>query len=460
MLFVFKNGNDEESKEKESEDETAETAQAYYITGVGDLSGHRFMIRKENYGGIIVVDASRLLYLNKTAMEIIVEYLKGKSEDEIVSSMLKRYRVKEEVVRHDVKELLEKITTFVKQPDVFPVEEYQMDKFMPFEAEISAPYRMDLALTYRCNNNCMHCYVPSERRANFTELSTESWKKILDTLSKVGVPHVTFTGGEPTLRQDLAELIEYSNDLGIICGLITNGRLLKDASLVERIVRAGVDYVQVTLESADKEIHDKMVGVKGAWEETVQGLKNLIPTDIFTHTNTTLTRLNVGGMKDLVRFVAELGLDTIAMNAIIYSGDALNVPDIALSEDELNRIIPDIVFEAHNHDLRIWWYSPMAYCKFNPLEYGLGARRCSAAYSSMAIEPNGDVIPCQSYFKPLGNILSDEWEKIWNHSTAKYLRERKWLSGKCKDCELVKLCGGGCPLTQEYVQQYVCKQRL
>ena len=179
--------------------------------------------------------------------------------------------------------------------------------------------------------------------------------------------------------------------------------------------------------------------------------KRFIDTDIYTITNTTLTQLNRPMITETVAFLAKLGQKQFAMNGLIYSGSGKDVADEqAIPEQDLDEIVTDILAEAAEYDIRLVWYSPTMYCHFDPTEYGLGPKRCSAAYSSLAIEPNGDVLPCQSYFEPLGNILSDSWETIWNHPTAKALRGHKKLEDKCLSCELLKACGGGCPLFTQY----------
>jgi MoaA/NifB/PqqE/SkfB family radical SAM enzyme len=91
---------------------------------------------------------------------------------------------------------------------------------------------MDLAITYRCNNDCAHCYNARER--NFPELDTDHWKKILDQLWSLGVPHIVFTGGEATLRNDLPELIAHAESNGQITGLNTNARRLADEKYVQK----------------------------------------------------------------------------------------------------------------------------------------------------------------------------------------------------------------------------------
>ncbi len=118
---------------------------------------------------------------------------------------------------------------------------------MPFSARPSAPYRMDLALTYRCNNDCPHCY--NARPRDYAELDTSRWKEILDRLWALGVPHIVFTGGEPTLRTDLADLIAHAESLGQITGLNTNARRLADPAYVRQLVDSGLDHLQITVES-------------------------------------------------------------------------------------------------------------------------------------------------------------------------------------------------------------------
>ncbi len=432
------------------------------IFGKNELEGHRFHLRKEKDGGMLVIDASRLLFLNETGYDYAVAALHGLTEDDVIEFIKKKYRgTKPETVRAHFQELKDKILSFVAEPDVSPVETFDFGEVTPFSHEPSAPYRVDLALTYRCNNRCSHCYVPPERRSwdATTESDTDTWKQILDTLLDLSIPHVTFTGGEPTLREDLVELVRYSEEIGIIAGLVTNGRRLTK-SLVADLVDAGLDYVQITLESHLPEIHDRMVGVKGAWQETISGLDNFIATDIYTLTNTTITQLNLPTITEIVAFLAKKGQKEFAMNGLIYSGSGAEVADAqAIPEEDLDEIITEILAEAAEHDMRLIWYSPTMYCHFDPTDYGLGPRRCSAAYSSLAIEPNGDVLPCQSYFQPLGNILKDSWETIWNHDLAKALRGHLILEDECQTCELLKTCGGGCPLFTQY-KQYICHHNI
>ncbi len=275
---------------------------------------------------------------------------------------------------------------------------------MPFSARPSAPYRMDLALTYRCNNDCAHCY--NARPRDFAEMDTEHWKSILDKLWELGVPHIVFTGGEPTLRNDLPELIAHAESKGQITGLNTNARRLRDPAYVKALVEAGLDHVQITVESCDEAIHDEMVRAKGAFRQTIEGLKNALASPLFVMTNTTMLQTNVRTIPATLDFLAELGVPTIGLNALIYSGHGLTV-GTGLNEAELQPLLDVAVQKTAARGQRLIWYTPTQYCEFDPTQANLGVKGCTAALYSMCVEPDGAVLPCQSYYQPLGNLLAE-----------------------------------------------------
>lgn len=419
--------------------------------------GLRLHLRLERDGsGVLIVNASRVLFLNKTAAEYVASFIKGESEDETVRKMVKRYDIDAETARKDYREILYVINTFVNTPDVCPVSYLGVEKMEPFQKELSAPYRMDLAITYRCNNRCIHCYAGGPRETR--ELTKKEWFKVMDKIFSLGIPHVVFTGGEPTLRDDLPELIAYAEKIGLICGLVTNGRRLKDKSYFQSLVDAGLDHIQITLESHDPKIHDRITGVAGSWNETVEGLRNAIESPIYTVTNTTLNKHNADGILETIKFIHDLGLKQFACNSIIYSGKAAQpeaIKDFAIEEHELEPILTKIRDYAYELGMEFIWYTPTEYCILNPLKLDLGIKTCSACRISMCIEPDGTVIPCQSYFAPLGNILRDDWVRIWQHPLCQEIRGRKYAPEKCRECPMLNICGGGCPLKIRY-ESYVC----
>jgi len=147
-------------------------------------------------------------------------------------------------------------------------------------------------------------------------------------------------------------------------------------------------------------------------------------------------------------FLAEVGVPTIGLNALIYSGHGLSV-DTGLAERELPALLDLARQKTDLYGQRLIWYTPTQYCHFDPMQLELGVKGCTAALYNMCVEPDGAVIPCQSYYQPVGNLLSDPWKDIWEHDLSKNLRQRHYILDKCTDCSLLAECGGGCPLALE-----------
>ena len=396
--------------------------------------------------GTLIVNANSVMHLNPTAGFMAWLILEGKTKEERINLLRSRYSVSKKQAEADLDDFNYQFEEMIHPDGACAIHDLDLEMKMPFSARPSAPYRMDLAVTYRCNNDCAHCYNARER--NFPELSTDQWKKILDQLWALGVPHIVFTGGEATLRNDLPELIHHAESNGQITGLNTNARRLIDMEYVNKLVNAGLDHVQITVESCVPEIHDEMMRAKGAFKQTIQGLKNVLDSKLYVMTNTTMLRTNIDTIPATLDFLADTGVPTIGLNALIYSGNGLTV-GTGLRESELQPILDIATRKTAERGQRLIWYTPTQYCQFDPTANNLGVKGCTAALYSMCIESNGNVLPCQSYYHPLGNFLTDSWDSIWNHTLSTQLRERQNLPFKCETCTLVAECGGGCPLQFE-----------
>jgi radical SAM protein with 4Fe4S-binding SPASM domain len=393
--------------------------------------------------GTLIVNASTVMHLNPTAALMAYLILEGKKEQEIIQTIRHQYRVSANQASTDLSAFNVQLDNLIRPDGACMIHDLELEVNMPFSARPSAPYRMDLAITYRCNNDCAHCYNSRER--NFPELSTEQWFKIIDQLWALGVPHIVFTGGEATLRNDLPELIAHAENNGQITGLNTNARRLADMKYVQQLVKAGLDHVQITVESCVPEIHDEMMRTQGSFKQTITGLNNVLATKLYVMTNTTMLSTNVHTIPATLNFLADLGVPTVGLNALIYSGQGLTV-GTGLHENELQPILDIATKKTAAHGQKLIWYTPTQYCEFDPTANNLGVKGCTAALYSMCIESNGDVLPCQSYYHSLGNMLTDPWDSIWNHKLSVQLRERQNLPFKCETCSLLPECGGGCPL--------------
>jgi radical SAM protein with 4Fe4S-binding SPASM domain len=405
--------------------------------------------------GTLIVNASRVMHLNPTAALMAYLTLEQVERESAVRAIRDRYRVGRAQALSDLEAVEAQLEQLARPDGPCPVHDLDLEVEAPFSARPTAPYRLDLALTYRCNNDCAHCYnvehpapTPGPSPSGRGELSTRDWQRVLDRAWELGIPHIIFTGGEPTLRADLPELVAHAESNGQITGLNTNARRLADARYVDALVAAGLDHVQITLESSRPEVHDGMVCSKGAFPQTVQGIRNTLAARLYVMTNTTMLRTNAPAIPETLDFLAELGVPTVGLNALIHSGRGATV-GTGLAESELAPLLEIARRKTEAHGQRLIWYTPTQYCSFDPVMMGLGVKGCTAALYNMCVEPDGGVLPCQSYYHQLGSLLSDEWDAIWNHPLAVRLRERQGLPEKCSGCALLAECGGGCPLQFE-----------
>ena len=411
-------------------------------------SKKRIHLRIDEDGhGTLLINANRIFHFNPSATLMAHAILENIPEKTIIEKIIKRYDVNRNQAHHDFLDFSQQLSMIISpDEEICPICDLNVDVSMPFSKNPTAPYRMDLALTYICNNDCAHCYNIRPRTEK--ELTTEQWKQLLDKIWGLGIPHVVFTGGEPTVRNDLVELITYAEKTGFITGLNTNGRLLMEKEFVDKLCHAGLDHVQITLESQNNKIHDEIVNRSGAWEETIQGIQNALNSSLFVMTNTTLLINNSHQLESLLLFLGEIGVPTVGLNGLIHSGRGKNFLG-GIPEANLPHLLDIAKNITTQQEQRLIWYTPTQYCHFDPVMMELGVKGCTAALYNMCVEPNGNVIPCQSYYHSLGNLLHDSWDSIWNHELAIHIRERKYISDKCKSCAVLQECGGGCPLYQK-----------
>ena len=300
-----------------------------------------------------------------------------------------------------------------------------------YAPEMTAPHRMDLMVSamtrggaWHCNQKCLHCYAAGQPLSDTPELTTAQWREILSKLRAANVPQVTFTGGEPTLRADLVELVEVAQ--WFVTRLNTNGRLLTP-ELCRRLYEASLDSVQVTLYSHDPAIHNALVGAEG-FDDTVTGIRNAVAAGLSVSVNTPLCSLNTD-YAATVRFVHELGVRYVTCSGLIPSGSAEGAESRAtrLTEEQLTDVLRRAVTAAEELGMEMDFTSPGWLKEETLRSMGLTlVPSCGACLSNMAIAPDGGVIPCQSWLssQPLGNMLTDDWDKIWQSQRCAAIRAK------------------------------------
>ncbi len=387
----------------------------HYQTPPDAEQQYRLHLRIEADGrGLLIVNAATVLHLNQTAAEYARLLIGGASAAEAARAVARRYRVSRSRAEADFRQLQETILTLATSTDLCPVTYLGLERAEPFSAETSAPYRVDLALTYRVDES--GALDPEARRRVERELSREEWQYILQRLWNAGVPHVCFTGGEPTLREELVDLVRYAEKLGMVSGLLTDGRRLSDLDYLDRLLLAGLDHVQVTLVSHQPHVHDAAVGRPGAWEQVERGLRNAVASDLYVVAHVLITEENAGAIAETMAYLAGLGVHAVALSAALRAGGEGD-------QARLREALETGQNAAQERGLTVVWDLAAPYSRLKPIELEAGLDPTQVIRQHLYVEPDGDVLPAQGYNVVLGNLLRDDWEAIWNHPERKKLGE-------------------------------------
>jgi len=400
-------------------------------------------IRPED--NLLILRPNRVHHLNATATAMLHTLYNQEGVDVagLVGQMAARYRVPEIQIAQDLDRLLRSLSLILQDKTACA----PAVRSTPLGSHPRKyPVLSEIALTYRCQNRCFFCYASSpDRGRTVPEMATEQLEVVIDRIvDQARVPTVSFTGGEPTIRTDLPELIAYAKGRGLRTNLITNGIRCGEKEYVALLAEAGLDSAQVSLEAGDAATHDAVVAHHGAFERTVRGVCNLKQAGIHTHTNTTINARNRHVLPALIDFLADMGQEYLSMNMVIRTGGAVGVSDVRY--DQIGDIVLPLKERAQERGMRFVWYSPVPYCLFNTAAHGLGSQGCAAADGLLSVAPDGQVLPCSSFEQGIGNLLTEDFATIWSRREARYWRDKEFLPPGCKDCDLAHLCCGACPL--------------
>ena len=405
---------------------------------------------------LIIIQPSRIFRANSFTVEFLEPFWMIHNFDTAINMIKSRFNMKDEEVLRTLDLLVDDLIHLLKN-EISLVKNFETRDMTQQTTVLEYPIMAEIAVTDNCNNRCKFCFWGvGEVRKPTKDLPTDQIKKLIDIIwYQARAPSLHFTGGEPTLRRDLPELIRYAKNLGLSVIILTNGRRLKDLSFAKTLVDAGIKGAQISLEATNAALHDKLVGVKGAFEETIAGIQNMLSIPgvfkkFWVHTNTTITRWNIDNVLEMPYFLKDLGLQAFSMNLLIWSGNATYYKELGVSYTEIGEIATEIKKRAEEVGLSFHWYPPTSVCLFNPAVEGFGIKGCAAANGLLSIDAQGYILPCSS-FPPeyrLGNLFEQSFEEIWFSEEAKKWRYRKheFVPDVCKICRDFDVCGGACPL--------------
>ena len=346
---------------------------------------YRVHLRLQKDGsGILILNAATVLQLNPTAAEYAFHFIKGTAPEEAAKQIASRYRISKGIALQDFKNFVDRIQTLISTPDLDPVSFLDFELTQPYSADLTAPLRLDCALTYRLPANTQADYAPTKRVDR--ELTTDEWKVILNKAWTAGIPHITFTGGEATLRDDLPSLIAEAEKNGQVCGLFTDGLKLTDKKYLDLLLQTGLDHILFMLQPDNN----------ASW----MALETIMPEDIFVTVHLTLNQSNAKIAKETLERLSKLSVQSLSLTS---RDDALRDQYDALRN------------KAAELGLTLKFDLPVPYSEQNPVALETREDHIpeGAGKAWLYVEPDGDVLPTQGMAdKVLGNFLRDEWSAI------------------------------------------------
>jgi radical SAM protein with 4Fe4S-binding SPASM domain len=430
----------------------APSAKLDWIEGfVDSIRAYVFVRRTDS---LLILLPNQAYKINRTALDILEPLLGGEPLGEVV----RRFGLRRPERALQVHEFFCDLRALVVGC-MGDGEGRRAVEMIPFARPFNTlPVLSEIAVTYRCNLRCAFCYVgcgcrseQGQEMPSNGEMTTDKVRRVLEIIRRdAQVPSVSFTGGEPMLRNDLSDLVAHARGLGMRVNLITNATLA-DGRAVERLVEAGLNSAQVSLEAPTAALHDRLTGVVGSFERTRRGIDELRAAGVHVHTNTTITAQNRDAVAQLPVLAASLGLSRLSMNLMIPTRAALGAGGEALGVPyrETGEIVLRVKEAAREAGVRFLWYSPTPLCLFNPIEHGLGNKGCAACDGLLSVSPTGDVLPCSSFDEGVGNLLREDFRSIWSSDRAEYYKRKQYVHPLCCNCEELSFCDGACPLYWE-----------
>ena len=307
------------------------------------------------------------------------------------------------------------------------------------------PYAVLMELSHRCPLQCPYCTNPIDLERASGELTTEEWKRVMDEAVDMGVLHVHYSGGEPTVRKDLEELIEHAAKLGLYSNLITSGVLLNKAR-VQRFAELGLDHVQISFQDTTSEVGDWVAGYDGAHEKKQQVARWVRDVGMPLTVNAVMHRHNLHHLEEMIQMAVDLDAERIEVAQVQYYAWAFrNRIAFLPTREQLDKAV-EIVEEARERLKGV-----LAFDFVVPDYYAQRPKSCMGGWGRqfINISPSGKVLPCHAaevlpdlefdsvHQKPLG------W--IWENSEAfEHFRGTGWMPEPCQSCDRKEIDWGGC----------------
>jgi len=312
------------------------------------------------------------------------------------------------------------------------------------------PYAISWNITYRCNLRCNHCYLDTNAlsKQSAHELTTREGFRLIDQMAELNPSLLLIlTGGEPLLRYDLYDLAHYASQKGMMVVLGTNGNLIDD-NIARRLKESGVTGIGISLDSLVPGKHDTFRGIKGAWDDTLNGIEACRRQDIGFQIQTTVTNDNIDDIPEIIDFSYNLGAKVFNLFFLICTGKGQNMTDISPEQYDQTLHLLYKMQEKYKGKMMVNTKCAPHYRRIvyehdpeSPLirTYSGG---CPAGTHYCRVTPEGDVTPCPYMPNISGNVREKSFVEIWkNNDDFRTLRDAN-LNGRCGKCEFKYICKG------------------
>lgn len=305
--------------------------------------------------------------------------------------------------------------------------------------------------TLSCNAKCKHCGSYAEKRKYEDELTTEEIKQAFNQIAHdMNAKNIIIyvTGGEPLVRKDLFEVMEYAtNELGFRWGMTTNGILLNETN-IQKLKKSNMETISISIDGLE-ETHDKFRGVPGSYKTIINNIKNLKEAGYVKHLQVTTVfhKENIGQIEELYQVMLGLGLDSWRLVSMDPIGRAQENDNLLLNGSEIKQILNFIKSKKKEKHLDLMYGCP----GFLGLDYEKEVRNqyfyCRTGINIASILYNGDLFVCPNVprRKELlqGNIRKDNFKEIWDNKYEIFRDKNRTKCEKCENCEYWEYCLGG-----------------
>ena len=308
-------------------------------------------------------------------------------------------------------------------------------------------------LTQRCNHDCLHCYNAWKNPVEYPagELGTEETVAMLgELIDETHCSLVSLSGGEPMLRPDVFEIVDFLCDRGVAVNLITNGSLL-DERAIERLGPEKISVFELPLLSSERAVHDRLSGRAGAFDDVTMALADLKAAGQRVVCVFVATKLNLPTWRETAEVAIALGADGIMFNRFNPGGrGGENIELLQASPEELTAALDTAQGLSEEYELPISCSIAMPPCLFDHARYpklGFGFCAAGTERAYYTVDPVGNVRPCNHSPTILGNVRESGFRALADlPAMADFMAARPSF---CAGCRMEATCLGGCKAAAE-----------